>query len=459
MSSLITSPYWPFAVLIISIITVIFMISKLKIHAFIALMLSAMVAGLLSNHIPVMENAHFLIRAVEVPMIEFGATAGKIAWVIATASIIGTAMLESGAAERMVNGIISLLGEKRAPLALLISGFILSIPIFFDTVFFLMIPLAIALYKKTGKDYLLYILAISGGALVTHCLVPPTPGPLIMAETMKIDLGVAIMGGLALGILPTIGVYFVARRVNKNYVLPLRVANDTSNQAVTMPGLIASILPVAVPLILISMNSIADIMMVNGTKPGWIAFIGNKNVAMTIGTAMACWVWARQKKYSGQQLWEACAKPLEIAGIIILITSAGGAFGAMLGHSGIGAAIKELTQHVSVNYILLAWFIAAVMKIAQGSSTVAMITTSGILTALMASGAPLPYHPMYIFASIAFGSLCVPWMNDSGFWVVARMSGMTEREALKNFSVTVASIAFMGLLEVLVLSRVLPFAG
>lgn len=458
MSSIITSPYWPFAVLIISITTVIFMISKLKIHAFIALMLSAMVAGLLSNHIPVMENAHFLIRAVEVPMIEFGATAGKIAWVIATASIIGTAMLESGAAERMVNEIISLLGEKRAPLALLISGFILSIPIFFDTVFFLMIPLAIALYKKTGKDYLLYILAISGGALVTHCLVPPTPGPLIMAETLKIDLGVAIMGGLALGILPTIGVYLVARRVNRSYVLPLRVATD-STQSTTMPGLMASILPVAVPLILISMNSIADILLMQGAKPGWIAFIGNKNVAMTIGTAMACWVWAQQKKYSGQQLWEACAKPLEIAGIIILITSAGGAFGAMLGHSGIGAAIKEITQHVSVNYILLAWFIAAVMKIAQGSSTVAMITTSSILTALMASGAPLPYHPMYIFASIAFGSLCVPWMNDSGFWVVARMSGMTEREALRNFSTTVASIAFIGLFEVLVLSKILPFAG
>ena len=118
MTSLVTSPYWPFAVLLISMVSVIFMISKLKIHAFIALMLSAIIAGLLSNHIPVMESAHFLIRAVEVPMIEFGVTAGKIAWVIATASIIGTAMLESGAAERMVNVIISLLGEKRAPVAL-----------------------------------------------------------------------------------------------------------------------------------------------------------------------------------------------------------------------------------------------------------------------------------------------------------------------------------------------------
>ena len=118
-----------------------------------------------------------------------------------------------------------------------------------------------------------------------------------------------------------------------------------------------------------------------------------------------------------------------------------------------------MTQHISINYILLAWFISAVMKIAQGSSTVAMITTSGILSALLVSGTPPPYHVMYIFASIAFGSMCVPWMNDSAFWVVSRMSGMTEKETLKNFSASMASLAFMGLLEVLILSMVLPLAG
>lgn len=451
-----SSPYWPFVVLLISIASVILLITRFKVHAFIALMVSAMVAGLLSTHIPVMEGAHHLIKSIEVPMIEFGATAGKIGWVIALASIIGTAMLESGSAEKLVNSIITLLGESKASVALLISGFILSIPIFFDTVFFLMVPLAIALYKKTGKDYYLYVMSICGGALVTHCLVAPTPGPLTMAENMHIDLGVSIMGGLLLGIIPTIGVYLVTRKMNKSFVLPLRVNNENAVESSHLPSLLLSILPVFLPLVLISLNSIADIMMAKGTKPAWIIFLGNKNVAMTIGTAIACYVWARQKKYSGAQLWEACAKPLEVAGIIILITAAGGAFGAMLNHSGLGSAIKELTHHVSINYILLGWIISAIMKIAQGSSTVAMITTSGIIYALISSGAPLEYNSVYIFCAIGFGSLFVPWMNDSGFWVVARMSGMTNDEALKKFSFAIGCLALIGLVEVMILSKVVP---
>ena len=130
----------------------------------------------------------------------------------------------------------------------------------------------------------------------------------------------------------------------------------------------------------------------------------------------------------------------------------------MLGHSGIGAAIKELTSHFSIHYVLLAWLIAAIMKVAQGSSTVAMITTSSIMYALIQSGDALAYHPVYILMAIGFGSLFVPWTNDSGFWVVSRMSGMTPDEALKNFSVTVGSLAVMGLVEIQILSTVLPFA-
>ena len=171
------SPYWPFAVLLVSMAVVIYMISKLKIHAFIALMTAAMIAGLLTLNISDTVGIH-LVKSIETPMIEFGNTAGKIAWVIALASIMGTAMLESGAAERMVNAIIYLLKEKRSALALLIGAFILGIPIFFDTVFFLMVPLAIALAKKTGKNYLLYILAIGAGGLTTHCLVAPLRGRL-----------------------------------------------------------------------------------------------------------------------------------------------------------------------------------------------------------------------------------------------------------------------------------------
>jgi GntP family gluconate:H+ symporter len=147
---------------------------------------------------------------------------------------------------------------------------------------------------------------------------------------------------------------------------------------------------------------------------------------------------------------------LEIAGVIILITSAGGAYGAMIQHSGIGKAISVTTRQFEVHYLLLAWVIAAVMKIAQGSGTVAMITSSAIMATLIGPGVTLPYHPVYIFLAIGFGSMFISWMNDSGFWVVTRMSGFTEKEGLQTWTFLLATIAVAGLFQVMLLSWLLP---
>lgn len=456
MDALVNSPYWPFAVLIFGIIAVIVMISKFRLHPFIALMLSAIAVGLISGSVPGAENMPHLVRAVETPMVEFGNVAGKIAWVIALAALIGAAMMESGAAQRIVTWLIDAMGESRAALALLMSGFLLSIPVFFDTVFFLLIPLAITLALKTGKNYILYVLAIGGGAAITHSIVPPTPGPLIMAETLQIDLGLTILAGLAAGILPAIAALFVSRRMNAQMDIPVRVALADDGTERVQPGLLAALLPVIIPIILISISSITDVASGNNS-PAFISFWGNKNVAMAVGTVIALWLWAKNKNLNAKQLWESCAKPLEIAGIIILITSAGGAFGAMIKHSGIGNAIELATQDFHIHYIILAWVIAAAMKTAQGSSTVALITTSSIMYALIGTGADLPYHPMYILLAIGFGGLFLSWMNDSGFWVVARMSGFTEQEALKTWTVLLAVIALTGLAQLVLLSYILPF--
>jgi GntP family gluconate:H+ symporter len=456
MDALLASPYWPFAVLLLAIAAVVLMITILRFHAFVALILSAIFVGLISQDLsPLTEGQHALVTAIELPMVEFGVTAGKIAWVIALAAIIGTAMIESGAAERIVNSLLAALGEKRAPIALVISGFILSIPVFFDTVFFLLIPLAIALTQKTGKHFLLYVLTIGGGAVITHSLVPPTPGPLIMAETLNLDLGLTILAGLAAGVIPVVVVLWVAKRMDQRFNLPLRVGEIESKKAVNPPGLFLSLLPVLIPILLISLASITEVL--TGRLPGWIAFLGNKNIAMAIGTAMALWLWANRQNLDGHGIWKAVAKPLEIAGIIILITSAGGAFGAMIKASGIGNAIELATADFQINYILLAWIIAAVMKTAQGSSTVSMITSAGIILGLMESGVTLPYHPMYVLLSIGFGALFVSWMNDSGFWVVARMSGFTEKEALSTWTVMIAILSVVGLIQLMIFAAIFPF--
>ena len=455
MVQLIQSPFWPFAVLFLGITAVVLMISVLRFHPFVALILSAVFVGLISAQLPEMASLPKLVRAVELPMQEFGYIAGKIAWVIALAAIIGAAMLESGAAERIVSWLMRSLGESKAAVALLLSGFILSIPVFFDTVFFLLIPLAVALALKTGKNYVLYVVTLSGGASIAHCLVPPTPGPLIMAETLQLDVGLTILAGLAASILPAIAVLAIGKWMNRRLDVPVRVPFKSSGDDQLAPSLGLSILPILVPVALISIASVTSI--VTGTLPGWMAFWGNKNVAMAVGTALALWLWARQKGLSPQSMGSAIGKPLEIAGVIILITSAGGAFGAMIKHSGIGDAIELVTEDFHVPYLILAWLIAAAMKTAQGSSTVSMITASSIMVAIIGTGASLPYHPIYVLLAIGFGSFFISWMNDSGFWIVAKMSGFTEKETLQTWTVMFGTLSLVGLIQVLLLSWIFPF--
>ena len=372
MSALLASPYWPFIVLILAILMVFVLISRLKLHPFVALMLSAIFVGLISNGDGAIgEQANSLITAVELPMQEFGIMAGKIAFVIVLAALIGTAMMESGAADKIVSQLVKGMGEKYAALALLISGLILSIPVFFDTVFFLLIPLALALTRRLKKNYLLFIMAISGGAVITHSLAPPTPGPLTMAETMNIDLGFTILAGLMAALIPAVVVLLFGKWINQR--MPVSIPTDTASDTQAAegqpsePSLMTSLMPLLIPVGLIAVASVVALLEAENTVWGkWMGFFGNKNIAMLLGTIWALVLWVRQKKLSLETLTPALGPSMEIAGIIILITCAGGAFGAMIKHSGIGDAIKLAMEGFRIHYILLAWMIAAIMKIAQG---------------------------------------------------------------------------------------------
>jgi len=189
-----------------------------------------------------------------------------------------------------------------------------------------------------------------------------------------------------------------------------------------------------------------------------IAFAGNRNVALLIGAAIAIGVLMRQRRITLARVNEMIGPPLATAGVIILITSAGGAFGLMLKNAGVGEAVKQAAAGHNVNLVLLAWTVAAVIRIAQGSATVAMLTTAAMVYPLMTGGA-LPHHPIYIFLAIGFGAMICSWMNDSGFWVVGKLSGFTEKETLKSWTIVVTVNSVVGLLATLVLSLVLPFAG
>ena len=474
--------YWPLAVLAVSVAFVVVGIAVLRFHAFIVLMLAAILVGVLSPRLPGVPPANALVQAVELPMTEFGVAAGRIAFIILLASIIGMCMLESGAADSVVRRILAVLGQKRAALALLASGFFLSIPVFFDTVFFLLVPLARAFALRTGKDYMLYVMAICGGGVLTHSLVAPTPGPLLVAEALRpagVDLGVSMIAGLVAGLLPAAGVLYLNRWLNRRVPVPMRDIPGASladlraivnRSDAELPAFGLSVLPVVLPVVLIASTSFFG--MASQSLPGvvsalggpeafarlqyWIDFVGNRNVAMLIGTAIALVLLARQKQMSVREVGDAMGPPLEMAGVIILITAAGGAFGAMIRHSGVGDVIAALASGHGVNLVLLAWSVTAVIRLAQGSATVAMVTGVGLMAAIIGDGSALPFHPVYVFLAIGFGSMIGSWMNDSGFWVVGKLSGFTERETLMTWTVLTTFVSVVGLIEVLIASSVIP---
>ncbi|MHC4583232.1 MAG: GntP family permease, partial [Planctomycetota bacterium] len=387
--------------------------------------------------------------------------AGNIGIVIAMAAIIGKCMMDSGAADRIVRSVLKLLGEKRAATALMLSGFVLSVPVFFDTVFYLLVPLARSLWGRTRKNYMLYVTAIVAGAAITHTLVPPTPGPLLMASELKVDVGLMMIIGLLIG-LPTaaLGV-LVCKMINRRMDIPMRpYAGQAEPEQLDddqLPGFWISFAPIALPIILISMNTITKAMDYGKPMSQIAAVLGHRDSALVLAAAVAMFVLVRQRNLSFKELATRCEIALMSGGMIILITAAGGAFGAMLREAGIKDLLKELlgVQGGSV-ILLMAFAVAVVMKFAQGSGTVSMITTVSIFAAMRISPKMLGCNPVYLAMAIGSGSLVGDWMNNSGFWIFARMGGFTEIETLKSWTILTAALGVIGLGFTLLFSYLLP---
>ncbi|HEY8503951.1 MAG TPA: hypothetical protein VIL46_05175, partial [Gemmataceae bacterium] len=440
----------PLAILAVGIATILGLIIYLRVHAFVALIVAAMLVSLLSPAVP-LEQKMGLVAA------EFGRAAGSIGIVIALAAVIGDCMMRSGAADRIVRAFLALLGQKRSHFALMGSGYVLAIPVFFDTVFYLLVPLARSLYRQTRKNYLLYILAIAAGGAITHTLVPPTPGPLIMASNLGVDIGMMILVGLVVALPAALAGVAYGKWLDARMPIPMR---EIGGEPVPepppdyrLPPLWLSLMPVVLPVLLITANTVLGTLLKGQPKNELLAqlypytqVIGNANFALLLSAFVAVGIYVRQTRPTLRQIAELTETSLMSAGIIILITAAGGAFGAMLKAAEIGPAIEEVfrtdgSAPTGMFYLFLGFGIASVMKIAQGSSTVAMITASGMLASMITSPGELGYHPVYLAMAIGAGSKIASWMNDSGFWIFAKMGGLTEVEALKSWT---PCLAIMG---------------
>ena len=446
----------PLVVLLISVALIFLLIIKVRINPFIALVTAATTVGVLS---PVVEFAEVM------PLVagHFGRLCGSIGIVIALAALIGQCLMESGAADKIVRVFVRVLGEKNASLSLLTSGYVLSVPVFFDTVFYLLVPLARALRVRTGKGYVLFIMSVAAGGAVTHSMVPPTPGPLGMAANLGVDLGVMILVGAIVAVPMSLTGWAFALYRNSQLDIPLRETPGmtlaelealASSQEDKLPSFFVSMLPIILPVLLITSNTLTGALEITGPLADWTAFLGNPNFALLVSAAISVGILMKQKGLSLGDLTDTVETALASGGLIILITAGGGAFGGMLVEAQVGATIGDMASSMGMPILILSFLLAAVLKVAQGSGTVSMITSSAIVAPIVAGG--VPFHPVYVACIIGAGSLVGSWMNDSGFWVYAKMSGLTEVEALKTWTPLLAILGLTGAIVTMIMAAVLP---
>ena len=492
---------WPLVILGIGMSVVLGLIIVVKLNPFITLVVAAIVVSLLA--VAFLGEGLWGDSIARVAT-SFGSAAGRIGIVIGMAAVIGKCMLDSGAADRIVRAFLRLFGEKRSPIALMASGWVLGVPVFFDTVFYLLVPLARSLFRRTNRNYLLYVLAIGGGGAITHTLVPPTPGPLVITATLGVDVGLMILIGGLVALPSAAAALAFATLANRWMPIPLRTIGDQPEPEplddAQLPSLGVSLLPVLLPVILISMNTIVETSAKSLMQPQlqqagiaksrheeqlvqWLRapdeiaspaarrlaelssltnMVGNANFALLLSGLVALATLVRQRQLALSEMAQAVEVALMSGGVIILITAAGGAFGDMLKVARVGEAIQQLFAGAGgsggLGLLFLGFAIAAVLKTAQGSSTVAMITGSAMLAGI-ANPDTLGFHPVYLATAIGAGSLFGSWMNDSGFWIFAKMSGLTEVEALKSWTVMLVVLALAGLAVTTLLAIVLPMAG
>ena len=397
----------------------------------------------------------------------FGTTCGRIGILIALAAVVGKCLLDSGSADRIVRSALAVVGERGAPFAFVGTGFLLAIPVFFDTVFYLMMPLGKAMRLRTGRNYLLYILTIVAGGTMAHSLVPPTPGPLLVAEELGVDMGLMIIVGCLIGLISSSSGFLFASMVNRRFEIPLRETADisldelqalASRESHELPPLWLATLPILLPVILIAGQTVVEEWNVWPNQPVfryWMDTLGHKDIALAIATVLAIGGLVWQKRTSLRALSEPLASALASGGTIILITAAGGAFGAMLQDTGITALIQSLPNTSATMLLTLAFLITMAIRTAQGSATVAMITAVGVLSGFQQDGS-LGCHPVYLAMAIGCGSKPLAWMNDSGFWVICKMSGMTESEGLRFITPMSLIMGIAGLLATLIAAAIWP---
>lgn len=429
------------------LILLLVLIIRFRWQAMIAILVGAITIGLAAG-MPFEQ----IVASVNDGM---GNTLKGIALLVGLGSMFGAILEISGGAQTLAVTMVNHFGDRKAAWALGITGLVIAMPVFFDAGLIILIPLAFSLAKRTSRSSLYYAIPLLAGLAVGHAFIPPTPGPVLVATMLGVDLGWVIIVGLACGFFamivagPVWGAY-----CGKKYFIPVpeHVASQPDIDTSKLPSFASVVLIILIPLVLIILKSVAGVVDAMEPMREVINFLGEPFVALTIATLVAMFMLGYRNGYSSKELERVMTKSLEPVGLILLVTACGGVLRYILQYSGLGEIIGGAVASASLPMVVVAFVVAALVRISVGSATVAMTMAAGIIAAMPEIASLSPLHLACITASIAGGATVCSHFNDSGFWLVKTLVGMDEKTTLRTWTVMETLVGVTGFIVALVIS-------
>lgn len=452
------SPLFITFIVVSGVALLLLLVIKLKISAFISLLITSIYVGILAG-MPLQS----ILLSIQNGM---GSTLGFVAVVVGLGAIFGQILESSGGAESLAHTLVQKFGKDKSSWAMMIAGFIIAIPVFLDVGFIILVPIVYALSRDTNRSVLYYGIPLLAGLAVTHSFIPPTPGPVAVANIIDVQLGWVILFGFILGVPtaiiagPIFGKY-ISKKIDVK--APPELETDVKESSAPIEGLpsftlIALI--IGIPLLLILLSTLSGLLvdkevLKQSLFTDIVAFFGHPFTALIVATLIAIYFLGIKRGMDKERILQLSNQALGPAGIIILITGAGGVLKQILVDSGLGEMLAQSIAGSSLSPIILAWSLAAIIRVTQGSATVAMITAAGIIAPVMEVFSLDEPNRALVVIAIASGATILSHVNDSGFWLVGKYFGLDVKQTLQSWTVMETIVAVSGLILALLASLVI----
>ena len=432
---------------IIGLALLLVLIIKFKVHAMLSILIGAIAIGLIAG-MPFEE----IVTAVDDGI---GNTLKGIALLVGLGSMFGAILEASGGAQTLAVTMVKKFGDEKAAWALGITGLVISIPVFFDAGLIILIPLAFSLAKRTKKSSLFYAVPLLAGLAVGHAFIPPTPGPVLVATMLNVELGWVILVGVCCGFFAMIvaGPVWGAICGKKFYVpVPDQIANQEDIDESKLPSFASVVTIIMIPLVLIILKSVAGVVPALAGVAPLFNFLGQPFAALLIATLAAMFILGTRHGYTMPELEKILTKSLEPTGLILLVTACGGVLRYILQYSGLGEIIGNAVASINLPIVIVAFLVAALVRICVGSATVAMTMAAGIVAAMPEIASLSPMYLACVVAAVAGGATVCSHFNDSGFWLVRSLIGLDEKTTLKTWTIMETLVGGTGFIVALIIS-------